>query len=113
MDEKSKNILNESVINYKEKINDIYLNLFSFDENEKLQFLNEYSPNSEVNSTNVILLQYNTFLFIIHPIYKKNTNNNQNKTQDNQNNNNLYKNKNYFLSQKYIYVIDQFEISLN
>jgi hypothetical protein len=109
MDEKSKNIFNECVIKSKEKINELYLNLFSFDENEKAQFLNEYSPNSEVNSTNVILFQYNSYLFIIHPIYKKVTNNNKN--SDSQANNNLY--KNYYFSQKNIYAIDHFEVFLN
>ena len=113
MDEKSKTILNECVSKYKEIINNTYLNLFSFDENEKTNFLNGYIPNSDINSTNTILLQYNTHLFIIHPIYKKNTNINQNNNINAQANNNIYKNKNYFFSEKYIYVIDQFEIFLN
>ena len=110
MDEKSKKILCESTIKSKEIINDIYLNLFSFDENEKEQFLNNYVPNSEININNLAILQYNNNLFLIHPILKKNSN--PEKNTDNQNNN-AYKNNDYFFSDKYIYTIDQFEIILS
>ena len=109
MDDKSKNILTEISVKSKGIINDIYLNLFLFDENEKEQFLNNYMENSEINSSNIAILQHNTYLFLIHKIYKKNRN--PEKNADNQSN--IYKSKDYFFSLENIYVIDQFEISLS
>ena len=110
MDEISKKIISESIFKSKEIINEIYLNLFSFDENERESFLNNYIPISEINN-NIAILQYNNYLFILHPIYKKNTN--QDKKKDNLIDNESYKNKDYFFSEKFIYSIDQFEIYLN
>ena len=108
MDETSKKIFNESISKPKEVINDIYLNLFSLEENEKNAFLNSYLPITGDINNNFGIINYNNDLFILHPIYKKNTN--QDKNVDNQL---IYKNKDYFYSENYIYVIDQFEIYLN
>ena len=111
IDETSKKIFNESISKSKEIINDIYLNLISFDENDKNGFLTNYSPITEIPTNNIAFLQYNTYLFIIHPIYKKNP---KDKNAENQANNvNAYKDKDYFFSDKYIYAIDQFDIFLN
>ena len=110
MDDKSKKIFNESISKSKEVINDIYLNLFSFDENDKNGFLSSYSPTSEISTNNIAFLQYNTYLFIMHPIYMKNP---KDKIVDNQPNNNLYNDNDFFFSDKYIYAIDQFNIFLN
>ena len=108
MDEISKKIFNESMNKSKEVINDIYLNLFSFEESEKNDFLILYSPISDDINENIGIIKYNNDLFILHPIYKKNTN-----IEKNADNQLIYKDIDYFYSEKYIYVIDQFEIYLN
>ena len=113
MDEKSKKLLTESVQKSKEINDEIYLNLFSFDENDKKLFLIKYSPITDKNSSSIAIFQYGTSLFILHPIYKKNTNINQSNNNENENklNNNL--SKDYYFSEKYIYSLDEFEIFTN
>ena len=99
MDDISKKIFYESITKPNEIINDIYLSLLSFDEDEKISFLNNYLPNTEIYNNNIAIFQYNNYLYVLHPIYKKNNNSNNEKY--------------YFFSNKFIYVFDQFEIYLN
>ena len=108
MDKTAKKIFNESINKSKEVINGIYLDLFSLGENEKNSFLNTYIPISEDVNNNIGIIKYNNDLFILHPIYKKNEI--HEKEADNQL---IYKNKDYFYSEKFIYAIDQFEIYLD
>ena len=70
MDEISQKILTKSLINSNELINDIYLNIFDFEPNEKEKFLIDYTPISENNNSLISISQKNSSLFILHPIYK-------------------------------------------
>ena len=67
----------------------------------------------EHDDKNKNIVIYGTSLFILHPIYKKNTNINQSNNNENENklNNNL--SKDYYFSEKYIYSLDEFEIFTN
>ena len=47
-------------------------------ENQKEKFLEVYLPNSENNNSLISISQNNSNLFIIHPIYKKQSNKNLN-----------------------------------
>ena len=104
MDDLSQKILTMSITNSKEIINDTYLNLFDFNQTEKENFLNIYLPNNEIKDFTIPIIQNNSSLFILHPIYKKIST----KAPNNQKEIN-----NYFFSQKYIYAIDEFEIFLS
>ena len=108
MDEISQKILTKSIINSKEIINDLYLNLLNLKENQKEKFLEVYLPNSENNNSLISISQNNSNLFIIHPIYKKQSNKNLN---DKHISNELI--NYYFFSENYIYTIDEFELYLD
>ena len=101
MDETAKKILTNKS---NEIINDIYLNLFNFEPIEKEQFLNCYIPNIENDTSLISIAQNNSSLFILHPIYKKKSDKNNKSNPD--------KIKNYFFSENYIFVIDEFELYL-
>ena len=103
MDETSKKILTNRT---KEIINDIYLNLFNFETIEKEKFLNIYEPELENNNSLISITQNNSSLFILHPIYKKKSEKNNNKSKAEQINN-------YFFSENYIFVLDEFELYLH
>ena len=102
MDETAKKILTNKS---NEIINDIYLNLFNFEPIEKEQFLNCYIPNIENDTSLISIAQNNSSLFILHPIYKKKSDKNNKSNPD--------KIKNYFFSENYIFVIDEFELYLH
>ena len=108
MDEISQKILTKSLINSNELINDIYLNIFDFEPNEKEKFLIDYTPISENNNSLISISQKNSSLFILHPIYKKKENKNPNNAQNKNNQINYY-----FFSENYVYAIDEYELDLN
>ena len=75
-DEISEKILTKSIVNSNEIIKDIYLKLVKFEHNEQEQFLKAFSPNLDDTNSLIAITQKNSSLFILHPIYKKQTDKN-------------------------------------
>ena len=108
MDEISIKILTKSLTNSNEIINNIYLNLFNFEQGEKDQFLSNYLPISEIDTSFIAIGQKNSRLFILHPIYKKQINKNSNNSQNKDKLINFH-----FFSENYVYALDEYELYLN
>ena len=101
LDENSEKIMTKSLSeNNKEIINEIYDKLFKFeDEKDKEQFYNNYKLINNITiENNISITQDKNYLYILHPIYQNN-NNKEDKSQI------------YYFSNKYIYVLDKFELS--
>ena len=62
----------------------------------QMNFLNIYKPNEEIKDFTLPIVQNNSSLFILHPIYKKISTKAPNKNELNI--------KYYFFSQNYIYI---------
>ena len=105
-DEISEKILTKSIVNSNEIIKDIYLNLFKFERNEQEQFLKVFSPNLADSNSLIAITQKNSSLFILHPIYKKQTDKNNQPIKNTQI-------KDYYFSENYIYAIDEFGLYLD